>query len=49
VSGPLESGNCAMVSQIQDRALQGKLVGYIFLLLMAVLAALFFYEGIMIF
>jgi len=38
-----------MVSQIQDRALQGKLVGYIFLLLMAVLAALFFYEGIMIF
>jgi hypothetical protein len=38
-----------MLFQIQDRALQGKLVGYAFLTLMAALVAFFFYKVIVIF
>jgi hypothetical protein len=38
-----------MVFQIQNRALQEKLIAYTFLVLMAALITLFFYKGIMIF
>ena len=49
MSHPPGAGTVVMVLQIQDRALQEKLIGYSFLVLMGALVALLFYKGIMIF